>query len=74
MSMLAGMEDQPPVVAMAEIVVMLGLTRKRVSVLTNAPDFPAPIATLTAGRVWAYQAVRDWAEASGRTVKPIPSR
>lgn len=59
---------------MAEIVEMLGVSRKRVSVLTNGPDFPAPIATLTAGRIWAYQDVKDWAESSGRTVLPIPTR
>jgi hypothetical protein len=59
---------------MAEIVEMLGLTRKRVSVLTNGPDFPAPIATLAAGRIWSYEDVKTWAESSGRTVHPIPAR
>jgi hypothetical protein len=68
------MTEQPPVVAMAEIVEMLGVTRKRVSVLTNGPDFPAPIATLTAGRIWSYADVKTWAENSGRTVLPIPAR
>ena len=68
------MTAQPPVVAMAEIVEMLGVTRKRVSVLTNGPDFPAPIATLTAGRIWSYADVKTWAENSGRTVLPIPAR
>ncbi|MCW2529561.1 MAG: DNA-binding protein [Pseudonocardiales bacterium] len=68
------MTEQPPVVAMAEIVDMLAVSRKRVSVLTNAPDFPAPIATLTAGRIWAYQDVKKWAERSGRTVHPIAVR
>ena len=59
---------------MAEIVDMLAVSRKRVSVLTNGPDFPAPIATLTAGRIWAYQDVKEWAERSGRTVHPIAVR
>ncbi len=68
------MTKQPPVVAMAEIVEMLGVTRKRVSVLTNGADFPAPIATLTAGRIWSYGDVKEWAENRGRTVLPIPSR
>ena len=68
------MTDQPPVVAMAEIVDMLGVSRKRVSVLTNGPDFPAPVANLTAGRIWAYQDVREWAERSGRTVRSIAVR
>ena len=68
------MAEQPPVVAMAEIVDMLGVTRKRVSVLTNGPGFPAPIATLSAGRIWAYADVKAWAETSGRTVLPIPAR
>ncbi len=68
------MTEQPPVVAMAEIVEMLGVTRKRVSVLTNGADFPAPIANLTAGRIWSYADVKKWAENGGRTVLPIPSR
>jgi predicted DNA-binding transcriptional regulator AlpA len=68
------MGTQPPVVAMAEIVEMLGVSRKRVSVLSNGSDFPAPIATLTAGRVWSYDDVKKWAEASGRTVSEIPAR
>jgi hypothetical protein len=68
------MTEQPPVVAMAEIGDMLALSRKRVAVLTNGSDFPSPIATLTAGRIWDYGQVKAWAERSGRTVHQIPRR
>jgi hypothetical protein len=37
-------------------------------------DFPAPIATLSVSRIWAYQDVRKWAEDSGRTIHPIVVR
>ena len=65
---------EPPVVAMAELIEMLSLSRKRIATLTNEADFPAPIATLTAGRIWSYDDVKAWAEGNGRAVYPIPAR
>ena len=66
--------EQPPVVAQAEMCEMLGLTRKRVAVLANAPGFPPPFATLSVGRIWRYDDVRAWAEQTGRSVHPIAGR
>ena len=65
------MTNQPRVVAQAEVTQMLGLSRKRVSQLTNSEDFPEPVGTLTVGRVWSYDDVKEWAERTGRTVHPI---
>ena len=59
---------------MAELIKMLGLSRKRVATLTNAAGFPAPLATLTVGRIWSYGDVKAWADRHGRTVHPIPPR
>ena len=50
---------------------MRGLGGRRVSQLTNGEDFPAPLGTLTVGRVWSYDDVKEWAERTGRTVHPI---
>lgn len=77
MSRLVGVKKQPaqpPVVAAAEIGDMLALSRKRISVLTSAQGFPEPVATLTVGRIWSYDAVKKWAEDTGRAVHPIPPR
>ena len=65
------MTNQPRVVAQAEVTQMLGVSRKRVSQLTSSDDFPAPLGTLTVGRVWSYDEVKEWAERTGRTVHPI---
>lgn len=56
---------------MAELIKMLGVTRARVAQLTRRPDFPAPIANLDRGRVWATEDIRAWAERTGRQVHPI---
>jgi predicted DNA-binding transcriptional regulator AlpA len=45
----------------AEIAQMLGLTRQRVNQLIQSPDFPAPEAVLSAGRIWTREAVESWA-------------
>ena len=70
---VTGMELR--VVGAAEIGEMLGgLSRQRVSQLTAAQDFPAPLARLRMGSVWRYADVRAWAKRSGRTVHPILER
>ena len=61
-------------VAAAEVASMLGVSRQRVTQLTAKADFPAPITTLTVGKVWSYDNVKAWAESNGRTVHPIPAR
>jgi predicted DNA-binding transcriptional regulator AlpA len=65
------MTNQPRVVAQAEVTQMLKVSRKRVSELTSSEGFPTPLGTLTVGRVWSYDDVKDWAERTGRTVHPI---
>jgi predicted DNA-binding transcriptional regulator AlpA len=68
------MEPQPPVVAMGEIGQMLGVSKRRVSMLIARDDFPAPIATLSVSRIWDYEDIRRWAEGRGRTIHPIAGR
>jgi prophage regulatory protein len=46
--------------AFAEIVAYLRVSHRRVAVLVNRPDFPAPVATLCAGRIWLAHDVRAW--------------
>jgi predicted DNA-binding transcriptional regulator AlpA len=53
-------------VGVAEIAEMLGVTRQRVHQLTKAPEFPRPVAELSAGSIWAREDVERWARASGR--------
>jgi predicted DNA-binding transcriptional regulator AlpA len=68
------MQQQPPVVAMAELIDMLGVSKSRVVQLIAMPDFPAPVAVLRVGKLWSYDDVRSWAERAGRTVHPISAR
>lgn len=68
---MRGMTNQPRLAAQAEVTQMLGLSRKRVSQLTNSDGFPEPLDTLTVGRIWSYEDVKDWAKRTGRTVHPI---
>ncbi|GAA4961574.1 helix-turn-helix transcriptional regulator [Actinoplanes utahensis] len=49
------------VMAAAEIADYLGVTRQRVAVLVERPDFPAPVAHLSVGRIWRTSDVRQWA-------------
>ena len=68
------MESQPAVVAMAELIDMLGVSKARVVQLIASAGFPAPLAVIKAGKIWSYDDVRAWAENRGRTVLPIPPR
>ncbi len=62
-------------VGAAEIAELLGgLSRQRVSQLTAAEDFPAPLQKLRMGAVWRYSDFLAWAERTGRTVRPLPDR
>ena len=46
---------------------MLGLTTQRIDQLARRdPDFPAPVAELAAGRIWARADVVAWARQAGR--------
>jgi predicted DNA-binding transcriptional regulator AlpA len=53
-------------VGVAEVAELLGVSRQRVHKLAERDDFPAPVAILTAGKVWDRDAVEKWARATGR--------
>lgn len=74
MCTVLGVENQPAVVAMAELIEMLGLSKARVVQLIASPGFPRPLAVIKAGKIWSYADVQTWAESGGRTVLPIPPR
>src|SRR6185312_2696475 len=61
----------PPVVALAELAKVLGVSRVRAMQLIKRAEFPAPIAVLSVGRIWAYDAVVDYCENTGRKVHPL---
>jgi predicted DNA-binding transcriptional regulator AlpA len=49
------------VVGVSEIAELLGVTPQRAGqIARDYADFPAPITTLAAGRVWDRQAVKAW--------------
>jgi hypothetical protein len=52
--------------ALAEVAAFLGVSRQRAAVLVDRPDFPAPIDTLTVGRIWSAGDVRAYAEKRNR--------
>lgn len=50
-----------------EIAQLLGVTRQRVDALArSSASFPAPVATVAAGRIWLREEVETWAAATGR--------
>ena len=54
-------------VGIAEIAAMLGVSRQRVHAIIRAkPDFPEPVAELTAGKIWLKADVESWLAQSGR--------
>ena len=65
------MEELPPVMAFAELAVVLGVSKTRVTALMARPDFPAPIAVLTVGRIWATSDVAAYCERHGRQMLPL---
>jgi predicted DNA-binding transcriptional regulator AlpA len=67
-------ERQPVVVAMAELIEMLGLSKSWVVRLVKEPDFPEPMARLRAGQIWSYDDIEEWAKRTGRTVHQIRDR
>jgi len=61
----------PLVIALAELTQMLGVRKNRAMQISKKPDFPAPVAELSVGRVWSYEAVVDFCESTGRKVHPL---
>ncbi|WP_326559483.1 DNA-binding protein [Micromonospora sp. NBC_01796] len=54
------------VMALAEVADFLGVSRQRAAILVDRADFPAPIATLTVGRIWSAADVRTYTEKRNR--------
>ena len=55
----------------AEIAAMLGVSTQRVDQLARThADFPAPVADLSAGRIWLKADIEAWARNTGRSVPP----
>ena len=61
----------PPVVALAELAKVLGVSRVRAMQLIKRAEFPAPIVVLSVGRIWAYDAVVEYCESTGRQVHSL---
>ena len=53
-------------VGVTEIAEMLGISRQRAHQLTRAEGFPAPVAELSAGRIWNRDEVEEWGREAGR--------
>jgi prophage regulatory protein len=64
----------PAVLALGELIELLGLSKTRVRQLVATADFPAPIATLGVGKIWSTPDVVAFCERTGRTVHPVQSR
>ena len=63
------------VVSVDEITEMLGVVKRTAFRYANREDFPAPVATLAAGRIWRRVDVERWAKErlplpGGRPRKP----
>ena len=67
-------DRQPQLVAMAELIDMLGVSKSWVVRLVKEPGFPEPLERLRAGQIWSYADIADWAQRTGRTVHRIPPR
>ncbi|MEU7935098.1 hypothetical protein AB0B80_26620 [Micromonospora echinofusca] len=52
--------------ALSEVADHLGVSRQRAAILVDRPDFPAPIDTLTVGRIWDAAEVRAYAQRRGQ--------
>lgn len=52
----------------AELARLIGVSRQRVSQLAQKSTFPAPLAVLEMGSVWALGDLTAWAESTGRTL------
>jgi prophage regulatory protein len=55
-------------VGLAELHLMLGVSRQRVDQLARTKGFPEPVAVISAGRIWLRQDVEKWAKSVGRTI------
>jgi|NGEPerStandDraft_6_1074524.scaffolds.fasta_scaffold53312_1 hypothetical protein len=65
------MSSPPLVVAMAELAQLLGVSKNRAMAVAQKAGFPSPVAKLSVGRVWSYDAVVEFCESTGRKVYPL---
>ena len=57
-------------VGVAEIAQLLGVSRQYVhKLIRQSDDFPAPVATISAGLIWMRKDVAAWAKRQGRMPK-----
>jgi hypothetical protein len=56
----------------AELQLMLGVSRQRITQLTADPGFPEPVAELRMGKVWDLRDVQGWAKQVGRQLRTLP--
>lgn len=59
------------IAGVAELALMLGVSRQRAWKLTKGADFPAPCYEMKAGDFWRLADVQRWARRTGRTLKPL---
>lgn len=64
---IAELERDPGrLVGRRELEVLIDRSKTQIGRLVESDSFPAPIARLGTGAVWALSAVQAWAEAAGR--------
>jgi predicted DNA-binding transcriptional regulator AlpA len=49
-----------------DIATLLQVSRSRADQISRQTGFPAPVGTLSGGRVWNMDHVREWAKSVGR--------
>ena len=68
-------EPQPrDLVGSAEAALLLGVSRQRVGQLVERPDFPAPIARLSAGPVWTRISIEAFNQSWTRKITGRPRK
>lgn len=53
-------------VGTTEIGALLSVSRQRADQLSKSDEFPEPVATISAGRIWLRADVETWARSTGR--------
>jgi len=61
-------------VGAAEAALLLGVSRQRVGQLAERPDFPAPIARLSAGPVWTRASIEAFDQSWSRKITGRPRK
>ena len=59
------------IAGIAELALMLDVSRQRAWKITKAPDFPAPCYEMKAGDFWRVADVQAWARRHRRTLRNI---